>query len=183
MSIPEKSTLDVFIQMLATHQPHLRGYILASVGNYAHCEDILQQTNLVLWKKCGEFRPNAEFLPWALAIARYEILAFIRDKQREHLVFHPDVASLMMEVSMPASQQINERQEALRGCIKRLPERQREVLELCYVANICMREIAKTTGRSVDGVKSLLVRIRKALKSCIEANIGSKGQSQEGATA
>ncbi len=40
MSKPEKSISDVFIQMLTTHQPHLRGYILASVGSYAHCEDI-----------------------------------------------------------------------------------------------------------------------------------------------
>jgi len=180
MAKPEKSASDEFIQLLATHQSHLRGYILASVGSYTHCEDILQQTNLVLWKKCEKFRPDAEFLPWALAIARYEILAYIRDKQRERLIFYPDVVELMMKVSMPASHQVNERQEALRGCIKRLPERQREVLELCYVANARMREIAKITNHSVDGVKSLLVRIRKALRRCIEANLGSTDLSQGG---
>ena len=171
---------DQFIQLLAKHQSHLRGFIFASLGNYAHCEDVLQETNLVLWKKCGEFRPEAEFLPWALAIARYEILAFIRDRQREHLVFYPDVAELMMESCMPAVHQVSERQEALRGCIKRLPGRQQEVLRMFYVANARIQEVARITGRSADAVKSLLVRIRKALRQCIETSMGSQGRTQGG---
>ena len=164
---------DAFIQLLATHQSHLRGYILGSLGNYAYSEDVLQQTNLVLWKKCSEFRSEADFLPWALAIARYEILTFIRDKQREHLVFCPDVAELMMASYQSVPQQVSERQESLRECIKRLPERQLEVLKLYYVANTPMLEISQLTGRSVDGVKSLLVRIRKTLRRCIENSLGS----------
>jgi RNA polymerase sigma-70 factor (ECF subfamily) len=165
---------DRFIQLLMTHQSNLRGYILGSLGNYAYSEDVLQQTNLVLWKKCSEFRQGADFLPWAFAIARYEILAFIRDKQREQLVFCPDVSELMMESCRSMPQQVNERQEALRECIKRLPERQLEVLKLSYVANAPMLEISQLMGRSVDGVKSLLVRIRKTLRCCIENNLGSQ---------
>ena len=173
MAKDDDSASDAFIQLLTTHQSHLRGYILGSLGNYAYSEDVLQQTNLVLWKKCSEFRPDADFLPWALAVARYEILAFIRDKQREHLVFYPDVAELMMESCIPAANQVSKRQEALRGCLERLPERQMEILTLRYVANASMHEISKMTGRSVDGVKSLLVRIRKTLRRCIEKNLGS----------
>jgi len=161
------------------HQSHLRAFVLGSLGDYTHCEDVLQQTNLILWEKCGDFRPGAEFLPWALAIARFEILAFFRDRQRDRLVFHPDVVELMTEAALPEIKQVSERQHALRECIKRLPECQWEVLKLFYVANARMKEIARQIGRSVDGVKSLLLRIRNALRRCIEAHLESQ-QSQQG---
>lgn len=167
---------DAFIQLLTIHQSSLRGYILSSLGNYADVEDVLQRSNLVLWRKCSEFRTGADFLPWAFAVARYEILAFIRDKQRDQLVFCPDVAELMMESYKSVQQQVSERQEALRNCVMRLPKRQLEILKLSYVANAPMREISQLTGRSVDGVKSLLVRIRKTLRACIE----NKLESQDG---
>lgn len=179
MAKQENSASDTFIQLLTMHQSHLRAFILASLGDYAYCEDVLQQTNPILWEKCGDFRPGAEFLPWVLAIARFEILAFFRDRRRDRRVFHSDVAELMTEAALPEIKQVSERQHALRECIKRLLERQREVLKLFYVANARMKEIARQTGRSVDGVKSLLLRIRKTLRRCIEAHLESQ-QSQQG---
>lgn len=139
---------DEFIQLLTMYQSHLRAFIFASVCNYVHCEDILQQTNLILWKKCGDFRPGAEFLPWALAIARFEILAFYRDSQRNRLVFHPDVAELMMEAAIPGIEQVSERQRALRECVKHLSERNLKVLKLFYVAEASMKEIARQSPPS-----------------------------------
>lgn len=179
MAKPENSASDAFIQSLTMHQSHLRAFILGSLGDYTHCEDVLQQTNLILWEKCGDFRQGSEFLPWALAIARFEILAFFRDSQRDRLVFHPDVAKLMTEAVFPEINQVSERQQALRECIKRLPERRLEVLKLFYVTNVRMKEIARQTGRSVNGVKSLLLRIRKTLRRCIGTHLESQ-QSQQG---
>ncbi len=174
MSKQENTPSDRFVQMLAAHQSHLRGYILASLGDYAHSEDVLQQTNLTLWKKVGDFRTDAPFLPWALAVARFEVLAFYRDRQRDHLVFQPDVAELMTEAALPEFEQVSERQFALRNCIKGLPKRQQKTLKLYYVANARMKEISQATGRSVDGVKSLLMRVRKALKKCIQTRLASQ---------
>ena len=167
----ENSPSDMFMQLLTTHQMHLRSFILAAVGNYTYCDDVLQQTNLVLWKKAGEFRPDEPFLPWALAVARYEILAFYRDRQRERLIFRQNVAELMVETSLPEIEDVTERQHALRQCIKKLPELQQEMLKLRYVVNAPTSEISRVTKRSRDGVKSLLLRIRKALKKCIETRL------------
>ncbi len=66
----EKTSSEQFIQLLTVHQPHLLGYILASLGNRTDCDDVLQKTNLVLWKKSAEFRSGAQFLPWAKRAAR-----------------------------------------------------------------------------------------------------------------
>jgi hypothetical protein len=45
--------------------------------------------------------PDAAFVG-ALAVARYEVLAVIRDRQRERLMFDDDVALMMADASVSA---------------------------------------------------------------------------------
>ncbi len=171
---------DDFIQLLTVHQPHLQGFILASLGNRTDCEDVFQKTNLVLWKKSAEFRAGAPFLPWALAVARFEILAFCRDRQRDRLVFQEDVAELMSQEALPEMEEVSERQRALQACVERLPEAQKEVLRLRYVANERLKEVSRLTHRTLASVKVMLFRTRKALKKCIEARLESSVESMGG---
>ena len=102
MSDERSEALEAYVQELTANQSRLRGFILASLGNYADAADVLQRTNLVLWKKAGEFRPGAEFLPWGLTIARYEVLSFLRDGQRDRHVYSTAVAELMLDAEFTA---------------------------------------------------------------------------------
>jgi len=36
------------------------------VRNAADADDVLQETNLVLWRKTADFDPAREFMPWAM---------------------------------------------------------------------------------------------------------------------
>jgi RNA polymerase sigma-70 factor (ECF subfamily) len=163
--------LDVYVQELTACQSRLRGYILASLGNYADTADVLQRTNLVLWKKAGEFRRGAEFMPWALTIARYEILAFRRDSQRDRHLFSNDVVNLMLDAAAREAADQSDREEALRRCLEKAPRRSRDLLGMRYGANKSIREIAGETHRSEDAVKSLFLRIRKRLEQCVESSL------------
>ena len=163
-----KPELDVYVQHLTAFQSRLRGYILASLGNYANTADVLQRTNLTLWKKANEFRPGAEFVPWALAISAYEILAFLRDHRRDRHVFSDDVAELMLDAAANEFPDPGDRQVALRNCLEKLPRPSRELLWRRYDADKSIKQIASETDRSEDSVKSLFLRIRKALERCIE---------------
>lgn len=176
----EKTSSEQFIQLLTVHQPHLQGYILASLGNRTDCDDVLQKTNLVLWKKSAEFRSGAQFLPWALAIARFEVLAFCRDRQRDRLVFHDDVAELMSEEALPEMNEVSERQKALQACIERLSEVQKEVLRLRYVGNKRIHEISELMHRTASSIKVMLFRTRRALKKCIEFRLMTNVESTKG---
>lgn len=163
--------LDAYVQQLTASQGRLRGFILASLGNYADTADVLQRTNLILWKKAREFRPGAEFLPWALTVARYEILAFFRDSQRDRLVYNSDVAELMLDAAAVEAIDSDDRQLALRKCLEKAPRRSMDLLWQRYGAEKSIRQIAADANRSEDAVKSLLLRIRKVLQRCIEAEL------------
>ena len=84
---------EYFIQALTESQNRLYGYIFSLVGEHHAASDILQECNLVLWRKFGEFRPESDFIPWAFAIARFQVLAHLRDRKRSDIarnfLFHP----------------------------------------------------------------------------------------------
>jgi RNA polymerase sigma-70 factor (ECF subfamily) len=171
MADPATEDLDAYVQDLTASQSRLRAFVLASLGNYADTADVLQRTNLVLWKKAREFRPGAPFLPWALTIARYEILSFVRDSKRDRHVFDSDVAELMLDVATEDAADPNDRRLALRACLEKLPGHNRELLWMRYGDERSIRQIATVSSRSEDAVKSLFLRIRKALERCVEARL------------
>lgn len=161
--------LEVYVKHLTDCQSKLRGYILACLGNYANTADVLQRTNLTLWKKAGEFQRGASFLPWAYAIARFEILSFLRDHKRDRLVFSDEVAKLMMELVAEEDADADERQLALRRCVEKLPHRSRDLLSQRYDRGSSIKQIASDANRSEVAIKSTFLRIRRALEKCIES--------------
>lgn len=171
MTDAKNEALEAYVQELTANQGRLRGFILASLGNYADAADVLQRTNLVLWKKAHEFRPGAQFLPWSLSIARYEVLAFLRDGKRDRHVYSTEVAELMLDSAAAEAADPSDRQAALRKCLERVPRRNRELLWQRYAAEKSIRQIAAETDRSEDSIKSLFLRIRKGLERCVEASL------------
>jgi RNA polymerase sigma-70 factor (ECF subfamily) len=165
-----------FISLLTEHQVDLQAFILSSLGDHTNAMDVLQRTNIVLWKKAVEFRRGAPFLPWALKIAKYEILASMRARRRDRHVFRPEVVELMADVAIERSAGLSMRSEALRDCIKELPERSREFLRIRYAQEQSVKQISEKTGRSIDAVKSLYHRIRLRLGQCIDRKLAAEAR-------
>lgn len=162
---------DKFIDALTKNQLAIRGYIRSSLGGHTDSDDVTQKTNLVLWKKAAQWDDSTPFLAWALRVARFEVLAFYRDKKRERLVFDEDVSELMADTSMELVDDIPERILALRSCFADLKPDQKELLTARYAMNLSIPDLTQKFGRSEDGVKSLLLRLRKKLNACISSKI------------
>ena len=163
-----------FIGMLTDHQVALQAFILSSLGNYSDTMDVLQRTNIVLWKKAGLFRPGAPFLPWALKVAKFEILAFVRSRRHDRHVFRPEVVELMIDKAIERASDGTMKSDALRDCIKELPERSRDFLQIRYAQEQSVKQISEKTGRSIEAVKSLYHRIRVALGHCIDRKLAAQ---------
>ncbi len=160
---------DLFIRELTNCQAVLCGYCRAALGGPSEdAKDAWQRTNVTLWRKAAEWRPETDFLPWALAVARFEVLATVRDRQRERLAFDSDVIELMADESVQAAVEGESRREALDHCTGNLPDRQRRILFGHYVAGFPLAEIASANGMKEGAVKVLLLRVRRSLANCIE---------------
>ena len=69
----------------------LFNYISYLLGNCADERDILQETHLDLWRKAGTYDVERPFLPWARAIARYQVLTFRKRQNRVRLLFDEEL--------------------------------------------------------------------------------------------
>ena len=161
--------LDNYVKELIEGQSRLRAYIVAALGTHESAADVLQRTNMVLWKKSQEFRQGAEFLPWALTVARFEVLSYLRDRQRDRHVFAEDVTLLMLDAAANEVAEQGDRLAALQRCLEKLPGRSRTLLWQRYNEDKSIKQISGATGRSEDSVKSHLLRLRKKLEQCIES--------------
>ena len=168
---------DAFVKALTEHQPVLRGYCAAALGHSEEAKDAWQRTNVVLWRKAQQWNPETKFLHWALTVARYEVLAVIRDRQRERLLFDDAVAELMADAAVAEVETHGERREALAHCLDKLQPRQRQVLSAHYVSGHAQAEIANAYGMGLSAVKVLLLRLRRSLAECIGKQIIKEAQS------
>ncbi|MDF1745393.1 MAG: sigma factor, partial [Gimesia sp.] len=49
----QSDNTEQFVQQLTENQNRLYGYVYSLLGDHSRAEDVLQETNLVLWRKIG----------------------------------------------------------------------------------------------------------------------------------
>jgi RNA polymerase sigma-70 factor (ECF subfamily) len=163
--------LATFILRLTESQGRLRAFLLAALGNYEDADEVLQRTNLVLWRNASSFRIDADFMPWAVTLAKYEILSFYRDRGRDRHVFSQELAEQMLKVAESDAVEITARQAALRECLKPISASLRRLLDMRYDGGQTIAEIAGAIGKTEASVKMQLMRIRRSLENCVQAKI------------
>ena len=169
--MPSSSIRESFIEALNSNQGSLYGYIYSLLRDHHGASDVLQESNLVLWDKIDEFRVGAPFLPWAFAIARFQVMAYLRDqKRRRKVLLDSDTVELLAEDTETAAQH-PEMEKALVACMEKLPQKQRSLVNKRYFQGMRMRELSEAVGQTESALKSNLFRIRKALRSCIDRKI------------
>lgn len=162
------SEREQFMIQLTRCQNRIYGYILSLVADRDQAEDLLQQTNLVLWRKSDEFTPGTNFLSWAFRIAFYEVLAYRERFGRDRHVFSPQLLELLSNEARQIDVAVDERLRALGECVNQLPPRHAEIVRLRYAEGRSVKDISQALGRTASSIKSIAHRIRKTLMGCIE---------------
>ena len=164
-----------FVQQIAEHQNRLYGYVYSLVGEHSRAADVVQETNLVLWRKIDEFDPEKPFLPWAMAIARFQVLAHLRDRKRDRLLLDAELAETMSGEAQRRAEQFDDVRDALRPCLQALMPQHRELIERRYLKSMSIADVAATVERTVGATKTALARIRRQLADCVEQRLATEG--------
>jgi RNA polymerase sigma-70 factor, ECF subfamily len=159
---------EVFVELLTLHQRSLYGFIYTFVPNPADAEDLLQQTNLVLWEKSGDFDPHKSFSAWACGIAHFLVLHHLREKRRSRVVFSEELVARLAKVRHDQEDASLADSTILAGCVKELSESDQKLVELCYSAKHNIKAAAAALGRPASSVYVSLVRVRRLLMDCIK---------------
>lgn len=165
--------VEEFVRLLSQNQRRLLLYILTLVPRLTEAEEILQETNLVLWREYESFQPGTNFLAWAFKVAFFQVLAWRKKQQRDRLEFSDAFLETTARELAESNDHLEQRAEKLNDCLARLPPDQREIIQLRYREGLGVEQIAARLGRTVAAVYRALSRIRLSLYECV-----SKGLEQ-----
>jgi RNA polymerase sigma-70 factor, ECF subfamily len=162
---------EAFVQLLTSEQTALFRYIVTLLGHINDASNVLQQTNLVLWRKANDFTFGTNFRVWAKKIAYYQTLAYLRDRKRDKHIF--DEALLEELASRPDVTDEDERRVALRHCLGAISRDSLELIQQRYSPGRSIHEIAQVQHKSESAIKMALLRIRQSLIKCIEGQLAA----------
>jgi RNA polymerase sigma-70 factor (ECF subfamily) len=171
---PGKSKL--FLRLFLQNERRLYAYILTLLPNRADADDVLQEASLVMWDKFDERQPPADFAAWGCRIAYFKVLDFYKKSQRCRVRFSQAILERVAEtaVEQAGTLQLDERREALAGCMDKLSARDRDLLGRRFAEGATTQSTAALVGRSVDAVYKALARIRQALFDCVSKTLAQE---------
>ena len=157
-----------FDVLLERHKQSLYTYILCTVRHNGLAEDIFQDTFIkaITIIKQGRYTETGKFKSWLMRIAHNLMIDYFRQKKNENTVSKDDyeldlwnnsaVCEDTVEVEMVRTQVLSD----VKKLVGYLPVPQREVLEMRYYKDLSFKEIADTTGVSIN---TALGRMRYAI--------------------
>ena len=148
----ESSPNGEFVQLFTHHQRRLFLYILSQVHNPVDAEEILQETNVVIWSKCSKFQPGTNFLAWVSQIANFEVMKYRTRKRRENLVFSDEFLETVAQASLERSEELETRRAALADCLNKLRLKDRELIQQRYAPGERGTHLAEQIGRPANSV-------------------------------
>jgi RNA polymerase sigma-70 factor (ECF subfamily) len=166
---------EVFIREFTQSQRPLYLYILPLVGNSADADEVLQETNLVIWAKWHQFEMGSNFLAWGRAIARLEVFRHRRNRNRKMTFLDGNVLELVAERSESVNENLHVRQAALAKCLGQLRPKDRALIQMRYAAGANGDKVARTLGRPANSVYQSLGRIRRVLVECVRMQLAAEG--------
>ena len=137
-----------FVQLLTTHQSRMFAYILSLLGNRTQAEDVMQETNAVLWRKAHEFKLDTNFGAWMLRVAYFQVMAHRRKITRDRLVFDDDFLADIADDAQQQSERYEEKQRLLVDCIGKLNERHQKLFAFAISKEPLLKPWPTLTGRS-----------------------------------
>ena len=169
-------TSPEFLSLFLRAEPDLRAFVGALIRDAAVRDDVFQEIAITLWDKFDRYdAKRAPFGAWARGVATNKILQMRRASGRLPIAFPPETIERIAQAfdtddSVFAG---GDRADALRECLRRLPKKSRQLIDLRYDDGLSGKQLAKRSGRSVDAVYQTLSRIRRGLETCIRERLSN----------
>ena len=160
-----------FTRLYQRNQRQLHRLAARFLGPGPRAEDIVHDTFIKLIQNYSQLRSRSDgqLERWMMAVARNASLDVLRKEGRE-----TELEAQAWEPAVPADQG---EFEALVALIRSMPEDYRRVLELRFLAEWSLADIARELGLTDGAVKSRIFRGRKVLIDTLRKEGYLDGQS------
>ena len=122
-----------FLSLFLRSEREVFRYVAALVPNLTDAEDIVQQTAIALWEKFDTYDPTRPFTPWACRFALNKARQWIERRQRWQALLEGGLAEELAQRREKLRPELECRLKHLEGCLGKLPEDQRSLVEVITI--------------------------------------------------
>lgn len=155
--------------LINRHKSKIYTSIFLLVKDTYLAEDLFQDTFIKVIKtlKNGKYNEEGKFLPWVMRIAHNLVIDYFRKEKRTPVITNYDgfdIFDVLHFYDESIEDQLLREQthQDLRTMIQRLPDSQKEVLIMRHYGEMSFKDIAETTGVSIN---TALGRMRYAINN------------------
>jgi RNA polymerase sigma factor (sigma-70 family) len=146
---------DAFDGCYAELGPILRRYLRGRVPD-PDIDDVVQVVFVEMWRFRSRFDPSRSLEAWVLTIARRRAIDHLRARRRDTVPLE-DALSMAGPDGRDIASRVEQRQD-LQVALARLPDLQREAIEMAYYADLTQREIADRLDVPLGTIKARTAR-------------------------
>jgi len=165
----ETPDISSFENLVREHQAGLRAFIRALGADEAFVDDLAQEAFIVAYRRLDNFESGTDFGRWLRGIARHLVANERRKDARRSRLLPMAVADILLHREpSDTPPDLSRLLPVMQDCVGQLPPRSQELLQRRYAGGENARSIARELRLNADAVRQTLLRIRIAVKECIE---------------
>ena len=138
-------------------------------------DDVAQEAFIVAYNRLDEFDQTRDFGAWLRGIARNLVINERRKDARRKRILSDNLTEVLISSSSVSDQEDDEvgdyglaRLNALKECVKNLPEKSLRLLKSRYEDDNSAQDIADEFSMNPPAVRKALERMHSALRDCME---------------
>jgi len=161
-----------FTGVVREYQSSVRAYVRCLGVQADWVDDLAQEVFLVAWRRWDDFDPERNVGNWLFGIAR-KLVANERRKSRRktRVVYGPLSEHLLLfmeQRDMRKSYEANHMARFVSECVRKLSVWSQRLLYRRYAEEMNAEQLSRQLKLSPGAVRLRLMRIRKAVRTCIE---------------
>jgi RNA polymerase sigma-70 factor (ECF subfamily) len=144
------------------------GLALRILRDEALAEDAVQEAFLALWRTAARFVPErGKASTWILTLVHRRAIDIVRREERRRADALEQAPELESRRTVDEEAWLRLQRERVQDALRKLPDQQREAIELAYYGGFTQSELAERLGQPLGTIKSRmfggLARLRELL--------------------
>ena len=165
-----------FSRLINENQTKVYRIALSIVKNHSDAEDIAQEVFIRIYTSISSFKGNSSLATWIYKITYNRSLDFLKKNNKKmkttKTLDDPEDAELLTlagEKFIPEKEfEDKQMKEDIQAALQKLPEDQRQLIELKDIHGFSYEEIMEITGLKDGTMKSRLNRARTSLRKMLQ---------------
>ncbi len=158
--------IAAFDELMTRHERTVFRLCLRFVKNREDAMDLTQEVFIKAFEKLTAFRGDARFKTWLYRVAVNHCLNHVKKNSREFVEVNESIGSVNPSFHNRLLEK--ERRAIVVQLMRKLPPKQKAILELRMNDNLSYEEIAGIVGRSVSTIKSSVFFALTKLKKMVQ---------------